>query len=189
MIDFKPIVDAIIVQLTPQIADAVIARLKAEGTGLLALEPGALEIPFDALLDTDSHAMDKLKALMREEARDILADVNEDEVAGVAHRAARDYMRENIDERVDSAIQDHMREADYVEAHNVEDNIDLSNFDDFTDLRDKVEELDQQINKLVNGEKPDAPSPFYNSDEYLKPEFVQAVRDALSRIAAGNSII
>ena len=182
MIDFKPVVDAIVAQLTPQIADAVIARIKAEGTGMLALEPGALEVPLADLLDGDSHAVDKLKAMVREEARDVVNDMevpSEDSISDQVSNGVRDYLRENLDDAIDSAMED----ADFVRDRDVEDNVDLENFDLFTDLRDRVDELDQQINKLVNGERPDTPSPFYvQGTDHLTDEFVTAVRVAMRHI-------
>ena len=178
MIDFKPVVDAIVAQLTPQIADAVIARLKAEGTGTLALEPGALEVPLADLLDGDSHAVDKLKAMVREEARDVINDMevpSEDSISDQVSHGVRDYLRENLDDAIDSAMED----ADFVRDRDVEDNVDLENFDLFTDLRDEVEELKRRI----DGERPDTPSPFYvQGTDHLTDEFVTAVRVAMRHI-------
>ena len=167
MFDIKPIVDAIVSQLTPVITDAVITRLKAEGTGTLALEPGALEVPFAELLDGDSHAVDKLKAMAREEARDVCDDRDDSQITDMVHNSARDYLRENIDDAIERALYD----TDFVRSRDVEDNVDLDNFDAFTELRDDVEELKTRANY----------SP-YDENEYLKPEFVTAVRDALQRI-------
>lgn len=170
MIDFKPIVDAIVAQLTPQIADAVIARIKAEGAGTLSLEPGALEVPLADLLDGDSHAVDKLKAMVREEARDAINDLNvptDDTITDQVHDGVRDYLRDNIDDAVERAMDD----ADFVRGRDVEDHIDLENFELFTDLRDRVDSLESRADY----------SP-YNEHGYLKPEFVTAVHDALQRI-------
>jgi hypothetical protein len=185
MIDFKPVVDALVAQLIPQITDAVVARLKAEGTGTLALEPGALVAPMKDLVTSDNEFTEVLSAYVREEARDVISDgdyVTESDIEDQVSNGVRDYLREHLDDAIDSAMGD----ADFVRDRDIEDHIDLENFELFTDLRDEVESLKRRI----DGEQPDTPSPFYNEeDNRLRPEFVQAVRDALQRVAAGNSSV
>lgn len=178
MIDSKPIVDAVlaqlVIQITPAVTDAVVAHIRqasqAEGMAVLSLQPEALEIPMADLLDGDSHFVDKLKSMVRDEARDVISDLDvptDDTITDQVHNGVRDYLRDYLADAVERSLDD----SEFVRGRDVEDHVDLDNFDEFTDLRDRVEELEQRVKS----------SP-YDDNEYLKPEFVTAVRDALQRI-------
>jgi hypothetical protein len=176
------IVDAVLAQLVeqlvPAVTEAVGAKLKqqiaAEGMGVLALAPETLQPPVLELLQDDSEIVEHIERTAREEARNVFQSEND----------VTDTVREYLHNHLDDAIERVMSDEDYVKSSDVEDNVDLDNFGDFTDLVERVDALEN----ARDGERSDSPNPFYNEhDNCIRKEFVQAVRDALTVIANGNS--
>lgn len=99
-------VAALVDQITPLVTENVLARLKAEGMGTLALEPDALRTPLIALLDQDMQFREALRDMVCESI-DSYDFLNVSLISDMSEKVdAMDFESHEFSEAVKTVIRD-----------------------------------------------------------------------------------